>query len=105
MSASEVQTATGLAALEEEIKEMLIRTLELEDIAVSDIVSGEPLFEEGLGLDSIDALEIGLMLQEKYNVTIDAEDESTRTHFASVANLALFIAQQTGSAPAQAATS
>jgi len=83
-----------MSALEEEIKELLIRALELEDISVSDIVSDEPLFEDGLGLDSIDALEIGLILQEKYDVVIDAEDESTKVHFASVANLAAFIKSQ-----------
>ena len=81
-------------ALEEEIKALIIRTLELEDITVSDIISQDPLFEEGLGLDSIDALEIGLMLQENYGVVIDAEDEATRTHFSSVANLASFIESQ-----------
>ncbi len=90
MSAPE-PNAEALGPLEEEIKELLIRTLELEDITVSDIVSTEPLFEDGLGLDSIDALEIGLMLQEKFDVVIDAEDESTKVHFASVANLAKFV--------------
>jgi len=84
------------ASLEEELKALIIRTLELEDIAVSDIVSAEPLFDDGLGLDSIDALEIGLMLQENYGVVIDAEDEATRVHFASVANLAIFIQTQRG---------
>ncbi len=87
---------SSTAELEEEIKKLLIRTLELEDISVADIISDEPLFEDGLGLDSIDALEIGLMLQEHYDVLIDAEDEATRTHFASVANLAKFIASQRG---------
>ena len=80
--------------LEEELKALIIRTLELEDISVSDIVSEEPLFDEGLGLDSIDALEIGLMLQENYAVVVDAEDEATRVHFASIANLASFIQTQ-----------
>lgn len=83
-------------ALEEEIKALIIRTLELEDITVSDIVSQDPLFEDGLGLDSIDALEIGLMLQENYGVVIDAEDEATRIHFSSIANLASFIESQRG---------
>ena len=85
---------SSTSELEDEIKKLLIRTLELEDIAVEDIVSEDSLFEEGLGLDSIDALEIGLMLQEHYDVLIDAEDEATRTHFASVANLAKFIESQ-----------
>ena len=52
----------------------------------------EPLFEDGLGLDSIDALEIGLALQQKYGVEIDEESEETRLHFASIANLAKFVA-------------
>ena len=81
-------------ALEDEIKALLITTLELEDITVSDIVSSEPLFEDGLGLDSIDALEIGPMLQEKFGVVIDAEDEATKVHFASVTNLASFVQEQ-----------
>ena len=85
---------SSVAELELEIKQLLIRTLELEDISVEDIVSEDPLFEEGLGLDSIDALEIGLMLQEHYDVLIDAEDEATRLHFASVSNLAKFIDSQ-----------
>ena len=83
-------------SLEEELKALIIRTLELEDITVSDIVSTDPLFDDGLGLDSIDALEIGLMLQENYGVVIDAEDEETRVHFASIANLAIFIQTQRG---------
>ena len=89
-----MSTSDAVKAIEEELKEALIRTLELEDISVSDIISEDPLFEDGLGLDSIDALEIGLMLQEKFGVIVDAEDEATRTHFASVANLAAFVADQ-----------
>lgn len=74
-----------------EIKELIIETLDLEDITPDDIVDGDPLFEEGLGLDSIDALELGLALKSKYNVTIDAEAEETRKHFASVNGLVNFI--------------
>jgi len=91
MSEQTEAPAQSGSALEEEIKTLLIRTLELEDITTSDIISDAPLFEDGLGLDSIDALEIGLMLQEHYGVVIDAEDEATRIHFACVANLAKFI--------------
>ena len=83
--------SSASAVLEGEIKALLIKTLELEDIPIDDIVSDEPLFEDGLGLDSIDALEIGLMLQEEYGVVIDAEDEATKEHFASVTNLAQFV--------------
>ena len=81
-----------MAELENELKALIIRTLELEDITIDDIVTSEPLFEDGLGLDSIDALEIGLALQQTYGVEIDEESEETRAHFASIANLAKFVA-------------
>ena len=81
-----------MAELENELKALIIQTLELEDITIDDIVASEPLFEDGLGLDSIDALEIGLALQQKYGVEIDEESEETRLHFASIANLAKFVA-------------
>ena len=79
--------------LETELKRLIIATLELEDVSVDDIVSEQPLFseDEGLGLDSIDALEIGLALAEKYDVELDAEDEATREIFRSVASLAQFL--------------
>jgi len=78
---------------EAELKRLIIDTLELEDVSVDDIVSEAPLFseDEGLGLDSIDALEIGLALAEKYDVELDAEDEATREIFRSVATLAQFL--------------
>lgn len=63
---------------------MIIDTLELEDITPDDINAQEPLFGEGLGLDSIDALELGLALQKRYGIKLDAEAEETRSHFASL---------------------
>ena len=83
-----------MAELEDELKALIIMTLELEDITIDDIVSSEPLFDEGLGLDSIDALEIGLAIAQKYGVEVDEESEETRGHFASVANLAKFVASE-----------
>tara|TARA_R110002072_G_scaffold302958_1_gene490378 strand:- start:16359 stop:16637 length:279 start_codon:yes stop_codon:yes gene_type:complete len=77
--------------LELEIKKLIIDALELEDITPEDIVADEPLFEDGLGLDSIDALELGMALQQTFGVRIDAEDEGTREHFRSVRNLASFV--------------
>jgi acyl carrier protein len=70
---------------------LIIEVLDLEDISVDDINSEEPLFVDGLGLDSIDALELGVALQKKYGVKIEAEGEQTRELFASVRNLANFI--------------
>ncbi|MGL6162350.1 phosphopantetheine-binding protein [Microbulbifer sp.] len=81
-----------MSELVEELKGLIIEVLNLEDISPEDIQPEEPLFGEGLGLDSIDALELGLALQKKYNITIDAESETTKTHFASVNNLANFVA-------------
>lgn len=81
-----------MSELEQEIKQLIIDTLELEDISVDDIDSTEPLFVDGLGLDSIDALELGVALQKTYKVKLDAESEETKTHFKSVENLAAFVA-------------
>jgi len=80
-----------LEPLEQELKTLIIEVLDLEDITVDDINSEEPLFVDGLGLDSIDALELGVALQKKYGVKIEAEGEQTRELFASVKNLAKFI--------------
>ncbi len=67
-----------------DLKHMIIETLELEDITPEDIDADAPLFGEGLGLDSIDALELGLALQKRYGIKLDAEAEETRRHFASL---------------------
>ncbi len=83
-------------ALEQEIKQLIIDTLDLEDISVDDIDSREALFVEGLGLDSIDALELGLALKKQYDVKIDADSEETKKHFASVHNLALLVMAHKG---------
>ena len=77
--------------LEAELKELIIESLNLEDMTIEDIETEAPLFGEGLGLDSIDALELGLAIKKQYNVVIDADDTETRKHFSSVANLAAYI--------------
>jgi len=56
--------------IEEEIKELIIEVLQLEDIRPSDIDANAPLFGEGLGLDSIDALELGVALQKRYGIVL-----------------------------------
>ncbi|MCD9466819.1 phosphopantetheine-binding protein [Photobacterium iliopiscarium] len=76
-----------------ELKTLIIDVLNLEDISVDDIDTDAPLFNDGLGLDSIDALELGLAIKKTYNIVIDADDTNTRQHFASVANLANYISQ------------
>jgi acyl carrier protein len=77
--------------LEQEVKELIIDVLQLEDVTPADIDSEAPLFVEGLGLDSIDALEIGVALQKRYGITLSAESQDTRRHFASVRALASLI--------------
>jgi len=77
--------------LERELKELIIESLNLEDVAPADIVTDDPLFEEGLGLDSIDALELALALQRRYGIVI-GDSETGREHFASVKRLAAFVA-------------
>ena len=77
--------------LEQEVKELIIEVLQLEDIGAAAIESDAPLFVEGLGLDSIDALELGVALQKRYGITLSADSEDTRRHFASVRALAALI--------------
>lgn len=77
--------------LELEVKQLIIDALQLEDITPDDIDSAAPLFVEGLGLDSIDALELGVALQKKYGISLSADSEDTRRHFASVQALAAMI--------------
>ncbi|MDR2213398.1 MAG: phosphopantetheine-binding protein [Pseudomonadales bacterium] len=81
-----------MSALEQEIKVLIIEALGLEDIAPEDIDRETALFGEGLGLDSVDALELGLALQKRYGLVMDPETRNMSQHFANVANLAEFVA-------------
>ena len=83
-----------MSDLELELKKMIIECLKLEDINPEEIDSNEPLFGTGLGLDSIDALELGVALRKNYGIKIDKVNDDVKTHFASVANLAKFIEGQ-----------
>jgi acyl carrier protein len=76
---------------EDEIKQMIIEVLQLEDITPADIDSDAPLFVEGLGLDSIDALELGVAIHKRYGITLSADSEETRRHFSSVRALSALI--------------
>lgn len=78
--------------LKSEIKKLIVESLELEDLNPGDIGDDVPLFsEDGLGLDSIDALELGIALRKKYQLRIDTGDSGVREHFSSVNNLATFV--------------
>jgi len=76
---------------EEDIKQLIIDVLQLEDMAPADIDAQAPLFVEGLGLDSIDALELGVALQKRYGIILSAKTEENRRHFASVRALTAMI--------------
>jgi len=77
--------------IKQQIKELIINALELEDIRPENIVDSAPLFGEGLGLDSIDALELGVALKKKFGVKFSAENADNKKHFASVDALAAYI--------------
>ena len=77
--------------LELEIKKLLIEALNLEDLMPEQIDTEDALFVKGLGLDSIDALELGLALQKRYGVSMSADSAETRAHFGSIRALARFV--------------
>jgi len=77
--------------LEAELKHLLVDALMLEDQKPDDIASDAPLFGEGLGLDSIDALELGMAISKRYDVEIDSSDERIRNAFRSISALAEFV--------------
>ncbi|MDR1930108.1 MAG: phosphopantetheine-binding protein [Treponema sp.] len=79
-----------------EIKKLIVGALELEDIKPEDIADSEPLFGAGLGLDSIDALELGVALKKKFGVKFSAESSDNKKHFASVDALADYITAERG---------
>jgi acyl carrier protein len=78
-------------ALEAEIKDLIITSMSLEDIGPDDIDAAAPLFNDGLGLDSIDALELALAIQSEFGVRTEEHDERNREYFRSVGTLASFI--------------
>lgn len=81
-------------SLEEDIKKLIIKSLELEDISVEDIEDDAPLFNDGLGLDSIDALELGMAIKKKYNLTLSSDKDENSKIFYSVKTLADYIRGQ-----------
>lgn len=80
--------------LKQELKQLIIDSLGLEDITVDTIDDDQPLFGEGLGLDSVDSLELGLALQQRYGIRMDPEKHNLRDIFSSVSSLARFVKNQ-----------
>ncbi|MBH0057536.1 acyl carrier protein [Pseudoalteromonas sp. SWXJZ94C] len=81
-----------MSDLSTEVKQLIIETLDLEDIEAADINDDEALFVDGLGLDSIDALELGVAIKKAYDVKIDGNTDDSKKHFYSVKTLCDFIA-------------
>jgi acyl carrier protein len=85
-------------SLELRLKHLIVESLMLEDVKPEDIETEAPLFVEGLGLDSIDALELALAIHQAFGVKTSPEDERNRQIFHSVKSLAEFIRSEQGAA-------
>lgn len=81
-----------MEALEQEIKQLIVESLNLDGVTPESIDPAAPLFSGGLGLDSIDALELAMALRKRYGVRTSADDAQNREIFASVRSLAAFVA-------------
>ena len=84
--------------IERKLKETIVSSLDLEDLAPEGIESDMPLFGEGLGLDSIDALELGMAVKKAFGVTFSSDAAETRRIFRSVSTLADFVEKSQQSA-------
>ncbi len=82
-----------LSPFELEVARLLVETLHLEDISPEEIIPEEPLFGEGLGLDSIDALELALAISKTYGFQLRSDDKENQRVFASLRALSVHIAQ------------
>ena len=82
------------SSLELEIKNLIISSLDLEDLSADDIDTQAPLFKDGLGLDSIDAIELGMALKKKYELTLNDDGTDYKKYFYSVSSLCDFVSQQ-----------
>jgi len=94
MPVSASTSSTPSAELVRELKELIIEALGLQDLSPEDIDPDAPLLQEGLGLDSIDVLELAMALNKKYGIKTESDDERNREIFASVNHLARFLAQE-----------
>ena len=74
-----------------DIKKLIVEVLDLEDVKPEDIGDEDELFGGGLGLDSIDALELGVALRKRYQVKIDADDPAVKSYFRNVTALVALV--------------
>lgn len=92
VSAAAVAPVTDAGGLERELAELFVRALNLET-AAADIDPTAPLFGDGLGLDSIDILEVALEISQRYGFQLRSEDENNEVIFSSLRSLAAHVAQ------------
>jgi acyl carrier protein len=74
-----------------DIKKLIVEVLDLEDMKAEDIGDEDELFGGGLGLDSIDALELGVALRKRYQVKIEADDPDVKAYFRNVSGLVALV--------------
>jgi acyl carrier protein len=86
-----------MSDLKLEIKRLIVDALCLEDIRPEDIEDDAPLFNDGLGLDSIDALELGVALRKRYHIRLEANDAGVREYFRTVSSLCRLVERYRGS--------
>ena len=80
-------------SIHDELKELIVDTLALEDITPAEIETDAQLFVEGLGLDSIDSLEIAMVLEERYGLTLGDDPDANKEIFDSVRSLGVFVTE------------
>jgi acyl carrier protein len=80
---------------ERELAELIVECLNLEDVSAEEIMPEDPLFGEGLGLDSIDALELALAITQKYAIQLKADDENMQQAFGTLRTLNAYIMENT----------
>ncbi|QCO68582.1 acyl carrier protein [Luteimonas yindakuii] len=85
------QTSASQTPAEQELAELLVEALNLEDVAAADIDPEAPLFNAGLGLDSIDALELALAISKRYGFQLRSDNDDNRRIFASLRALSAHI--------------
>ena len=84
------------ADLQQEIRDIILSSVDMEGLTAEMLTADVQLFGDGVGLDSIDALEIGAALRKKYQVKFKANSDENRVHFRTISSLADFIASQAG---------
>ena len=82
-----------MSGLEREVAELMVDSLNLEDVSVEEIDPEQALFRDGLGLDSIDALELALAISKRYGFQLKSDDSQNRQIFASLRALSQHIEQ------------